>query len=128
MNAGDATYLPKFRVEVGDGNFGTQMKYLAGSEPNSVHAGDVDLDGTPDIVVTSYADETFSILLNLGDGHFGEANHNFSRGFHTTLDLVDLDLDGDLVVVLADADTGWARVHLNSCAGSVSRTSIPVAV
>jgi hypothetical protein len=67
-----------------------------------VDAGDVDLDGRQDIVVTNFADEGASIYRAQGGGFFAEESRRFGVAGPTLRRLgfgvvfIDWDLDGDL--------------------------------
>ncbi len=75
-----------------------------------VDAGDVDLDGLEDIVVTNFSDERNALYLNLGPGSSGfrEASTVFGLGGPTLIPLgfgvllLDHDLDGDLDLYIAN--------------------------
>src|SRR5262249_59064317 len=44
-------------------SFATQQTFATGSEPNSVAVGDVNGDGTPDLIVANEGSDTVSVLL-----------------------------------------------------------------
>ncbi len=46
--------------------FASPTAYLAGSGPRAVAAGDLDGDGTPDLVVANSTGQGMSVLLNFG--------------------------------------------------------------
>jgi FG-GAP-like repeat len=62
------------RLNQGDGTFGAAAGYAAGAGPTSIAAadldGDGDGDGKADLVLTSGAARSVSVLLNLGKGTF----------------------------------------------------------
>lgn len=45
-------------------SFATQVSYQTGPQPHTVAAGDLDGDGKPDLVVSSFSTEFVSVLLN----------------------------------------------------------------
>lgn len=53
----------------GDGTFSSAGGYRAGKNPNAIAAGDFNLDGKLDLVVTDWANE-YTVLLGNGDGTF----------------------------------------------------------
>jgi hypothetical protein len=55
----------------GDGTFDPAVGYFAGTNNSALAIGDVDGDGTPDIVTTSMDDSAVHVLRNNGDGTFG---------------------------------------------------------
>ncbi|MCZ6793808.1 MAG: CRTAC1 family protein [Planctomycetota bacterium] len=73
-----------------------------------VDAGDVDLDGRPDLVVTNFADETNALYVNEGGGFFHEASGELDLVALTLVPLgfgillSDFDGDGDLDVYVAN--------------------------
>lgn len=81
-----------------------------------IDMGDVDLDGDVDIVaavITRSADDTIRIWLNNGNGTFvnatspgaGAALPGIGGYERLSADLIDFDLDGDLDLYIAGADT-----------------------
>jgi hypothetical protein len=73
-----------------------------------VDAGDVDLDGREDIVVTNFSDERNSLYLNQGSGFFIDAGKRFGLGGPTLSRLgfgvifLDYDFDSDLDLYFAN--------------------------
>lgn len=73
-----------------------------------VDAGDVDLDGREDIVVTNFSDEPNALYHNDGGGFFTEASRRFDLAGLTLerlgfgILLSDLDRDGDLDLYIAN--------------------------
>jgi hypothetical protein len=73
-----------------------------------VDAGDVDLDGREDIVVTNFADEPDTLYRNDGGGLFSDATKAFDLAGPTLVPLAfgillfDPDLDGDLDLYIAN--------------------------
>jgi enediyne biosynthesis protein E4 len=76
-----------------------------------VDSGDVDGDGRPDILVTTFQHESKSLYRNLGGHDFADVSSQVGLGAPTWnflafgCGLVDLDLDGDL-------DAVWTNGHL----------------
>jgi hypothetical protein len=73
-----------------------------------VDAGDIDLDGRPDIVVTNFADERNALYRNEGGGFFAERSAAFGLGGPSLVPLgfgvllIDHDLDSDLDLYVAN--------------------------
>ena len=103
----------------GDGTFGSPVTYgVASYYPNSVALGDVNNDGTCDIVLGSlynycYSAGVVSVMLNNGDGSFGPSQ-NFESGYYTNqVALGDLSHDGNLDIVTANLWGGSLSVLLH---------------
>jgi hypothetical protein len=50
----------------GDGTFNSARYYVAGSDPESIVAADVNGDGRPDLVSANTQTAELAVLLNLG--------------------------------------------------------------
>jgi FG-GAP-like repeat/Thrombospondin type 3 repeat len=57
----------------GDGSFGFERRFPAGSHPDLIVVGDFNGDGRRDVAVTSSSDGTLSVLFGAGDGTFSTA-------------------------------------------------------
>ena len=90
----------------GDGNFGNEVTYDVGGEPRSVAIGDLNQDGTKDLVIGNLDDDRVSVLLGNGNGTFNDpVNYNAfpppetSDEFRTSAIEVKIeDFDGDRIV------------------------------
>ena len=98
---------------------------VSGEETREVDLGDVDNDGDPDIF---YSNVTFTqgfpsqnrLLLNDGNGFFTDVTStNLPVAQQNTVDgdFRDIDLDGDLDILTAQAFNGTYQVLLNDSAG-----------
>src|SRR3989344_1853343 len=56
--------------QVGGNGFATKTDYAVGQNPTEVVAGDVNGDGKNDVVAVNSANNTFSVLMNNGNGTF----------------------------------------------------------
>ena len=84
----------------GDGTFQVPPDYPVGQNPDFVAIGDVNGDGRPDIVVTSNASNTVSVLLGKANGTFAAAvNYPVGSG-PSSVAIADFNGDGkpDLAV------------------------------
>lgn len=70
--AGDHDGIQVF-LNDGSGSFARSASYPLGHRPTAITSGDLDADGTPDLVVTNIDDGTVSVLLNDGSGKFPSA-------------------------------------------------------
>jgi len=90
----------------GDGTFtaasGSPVK--VGSNPISIAIGDFNGDGTSDLAVSNWADNTVTILLGNGDGTFAPASGSpITAGSGPyTIAVADLDGDGNLDLAIAN--------------------------
>jgi hypothetical protein len=100
----------------GAGGFSIGQTYPAGANPSQVRVASLDgLATTPnDLVVLNRDDGTISILLDRGeDGYLPAANLSVGQN-PDSIDLADLDADGDpdIVLVAIDSATGQSTVLL----------------
>src|SRR5262249_31656456 len=77
---------------------------------------DVDEDGAPDLVVTSYYDSSLAILRGMGDGSFVPAEFLNTGAQARAVEVADMDLDGHLDLVVTQW-SDWVRVLKGDGAG-----------
>ncbi len=76
------------------GHFAPAVNHTVPNAPTSVQTGDINRDGRPDVIVTSYTDPTsVTVLSGDGKGGFPSQAQYFMNGLHS-LQLKDLNRDG----------------------------------
>jgi hypothetical protein len=103
LGAGDQGFV-SILLNNGDGTFRPGLDYPVGTSATGVAVGDFNGDGSPDLAVTNYGDNTVSILLGNGDGTFG-ARQDFAAG-SSPEGVAVADFNGDGSPDLAVADRG----------------------
>ena len=90
-----------------------------GKEPGSIAIADVNHDGLPDLIVANTADETVSILLGDGKGHFNPAPGSpFACGKSPNgIAVADMNHDGYLDLIVANTETPFITVLLGDGKG-----------
>ena len=88
----------------------SQQTFATGSAPYSVATGDVNGDGTPDLVIANYFGNSVSVLLGNGNGTF-QAQQTFATG-PGPASVVVADVNGDGLPDLVVADRGSNTVSL----------------
>jgi hypothetical protein len=102
----------------GDGTFGPQSSYGAGSGPFCVALGDLSGDGKPDLSVANYWSNTVSVLLGNGDGTFGPKSDYGAGSNPTSVAVADLDGDGQPDLVATNGASNTASVFLGNGDGT----------
>jgi hypothetical protein len=96
----------------GDGSFQAASHFQAGKNPISIAAGDLNLDGTPDLIVSGFGDRPtggqgdLNILLGNGDGSLQVANPSAAGNLPFTLAAADFNSDSKLDLAVSDFGNG----------------------
>ena len=102
-------------------SFGAQVPYPAGTSPTSIAVADFNIDGLPNLAVTSMGDNAISLLLNLGGGTFGP---NFELPVGTSpVSIVTADFNGDGRPDVAATNNGSGDVSVILNSSNFSPTS-----
>jgi uncharacterized protein with beta-barrel porin domain len=102
-------------LNTGNGNFGAQQTYAAGSDPRGVTAADLDGDGDLDLAIANFDSDDVSVLLNTGNGTFA-APQTYAVGHRPrSVTAADLDADGDTDLATANVSSDDVSVLLNQC-------------
>lgn len=92
----------------GSGGVGSQITYNSGNDPSGIDAGDIDMDGTLDLVVSNASDNTFFVLLNNGENAASMTVLAPVSTGDVPVDIkvmdIDDDLDSDIVVACFGVD------------------------
>jgi hypothetical protein len=105
---------------LGELTFGPREELPVFGRPVAVAVADLDGDGRLDVAAANRSSNEVSVLLGEGDGTFAAAvSYGLHREVPTYLTIVNLDEDGDLDLVTANA-TNTISVLVNSGDGSYS--------
>ena len=96
----------------GNGSFANRTDIAVGRAPSAVEVGDLNQDGTLDIVAANRLDNTISVLLGTGNGTF-ETPNTFDTDLQPrSLALEDFDNDGNIDIVTANSSGNSLSVLL----------------
>jgi hypothetical protein len=107
----------------GNGTFAPHTSYAVGARPFWIGLGDVDVDGDLDLAVSNYGStdanstrgHSLGLLLNNGNGSFSQ-HRAYAAGRATAASAIaDLDADGRLDFVTADALGNTISILLARC-------------
>jgi hypothetical protein len=95
-----------WRLNSGNGSLADRKSIFAGPNPLTVNAGDLDGDGDLDLLVgrgqiTTADSNAISLLFNNGDGLFSPAAPRIAGVSPYEAVAVDVDIDGDLDIIVA---------------------------
>jgi hypothetical protein len=109
---------------VDPGSFATsltlhEVTIAAGKGPNFVAAADLNHDGKVDLVVANSGDESLTVLLGDGKGHFQPANGSPVPAGHLPNDVAvaDMNRDGNLDLVIANHQSPYITILLGDGKG-----------
>lgn len=109
------------------GTLFTRIDFATSISPYGIHAGDLDGDGKPEIVVSSQSELQYTIFKNnyqsgnIAANQFvriDKANTQYPSG----LELVDLDLDGKQEIVMANTNANTLFIYKNQIGGGARPT------
>jgi FG-GAP-like repeat len=121
----------------GGGLFGPATTYTVGNGPREIAAGDFNRDGHPDLVtaneggddISTFADESTSVLLNVGNGTFSSIStlpsETIPRYFNEFAVAVgDVDGDGALDIVVAHPQGQNVGVYYGNGMGAFQKLDV----
>jgi hypothetical protein len=111
----------------GDGTFAPGLLYPAGIGPYSVVAADLDGNGAPDLVVghgSPVPSRNISVLSNNGNGTFSSPLFYSVGNLPLSVEVADLDADGDLDIVTGNSEDDNLSLLSNRGDGTFSHNSV----
>jgi len=102
----------------GDGTFQNRKGVNAGASPIALSIGDLDGDGTPDLVVANLNSDDVSVLIGKGDGTFHAEGHFSVGDSPVALSIDDMNGDEALDLVVASSATDTIGVLLGNGDGT----------
>ena len=102
----------------GDGSVSASENYIIGTALSDIIAGDVNGDGTPDLIFSqTYSTNSFGVLINNGDGTFATARYYLNTGsndYHYSLTLGDFTGDGSMDAAVLNYNAQSVTIWLNN--------------
>jgi hypothetical protein len=103
--------------------------YSAAQVPYFIYGGDLDEDGTPDVVAPNEGTDDVSVWLNQGDGSFGPRADSGVGNTPSCVFGEDFDNDGLVDLATADIASGTVTVKRNLGGGTLAAgTTLPAGV
>lgn len=99
-------------------SFQPAMNFAVGTYPDSVAIGDVNEDGTPDLVVSNLLSRNVSVLLGIGGGVFGPRSNFAVSGDARSVAIGDFNRDTHLDVAVANESRNEVSVLLGNGTGA----------
>jgi hypothetical protein len=109
----------------GDGSFQAATNYATGYGPFGLAVGDLNGDGTPDLVVTNFDGYSVSVLLGQGDGSFQAAISYPVYSSPRSVAVADLNGDGAPDLAVANHDSDTVSILINAADWDGSSPAIP---
>jgi len=114
----------------GNGTFAPPVDYPTGGVglATTPTAGDLNGDGSTDIVVANTGTATFSVFLNNGNGTFAPKDDYTTTGGGTSylyLAVGDMNSDGKKDVAVVNAETDTLSIFLSDATGTLTNTANP---
>jgi len=106
--------------EQSDSIFGYDRMIRIGSDVNSISAGDLNGDGNVDLLISRWSPLSSVCLLNDGSGNFAAYADDTLNLYDRTVELVDVDSDGDLDVI--NLERLQVYLNLNAILSSATTT------
>ncbi len=104
----------------GDGSFRARTAFTGTGSPRDIRLADYNNDGILDAAISATGSGFIHVLVGNGDGSF-RAQANYTTGTNTTITTADLNADGNLDIIAANANvgvTGSVDVFLGNGNGS----------